>query len=941
MPGRQRRRSRKQKKRTPQQRGRQRAQQQSLDPERALAEARRSLDDGDARTALELLRRVSRQNGAPAVPPLWLFCACVERARQLHRKGSAKEAAALRSRAAQHREAIDVGTLAEEDLVRYLRCLEAGDAVAVYAEHLAGGPPLPAAERAVADRLVIDRGWDGIEHLAAEHPLRRDAEPIRRSLDAMDAGDWEGAARLLAGVARRSPFAPWRLFCRAMGCFAAGDEHGLRRTVDLLPEDFALRGTVAELGRAATGAGQGGPDAVRRALGTETAPVAASAASLVQAIHADSRHEIERHLVGLADAVYPEDPVAARIDLLMIACAATIEVPLSAGLLGRMVASVVPRDRSFSVMAQAAVLMHELEAGDMWDPSVAEDYLDVLPVAFPCRADQAMARSCVLESLARAGVSSGIGPHLLDPESLESLTVLLGTRPEDPATMLVDLLMASLAADPESPTAYRLLLDLLRWPSLGSTGRVRGILEELAKSHPDDPEPWLDMVTLDYARNAYRRAETALAEARRRAPYDERILDLQAAGYLKSAAQSCKRGRFDLAERDLERAANLRRRKLEPILRVKRLVLDVVRAGRNAAAAAEPHLRELPPGERLRTLAVAIHDLAWNSNRSTPDPTAASALRQVLARGERAIRKLEPDEVLGLISDLPSDYRVVYGSLRIAPVLAEWWGAVMARLDGDRLLSCFDTLIACGGHKAVRSELYRRMPGDRTIRRDSLLQFYLAVVRYLQGVDRDSLLFAEVLQRAEPGEHQGMRAAASRLAQVVDGPLRVALQRFDFAILDIDVPWLPAMLDEIIDRTRPPASPAPIAAPEPAEPDEPAEPAEPAEPEALAPDLAAALRRAARDGRLDPSAQGLLFAEEATMAIVDRLEFMIDSAELRGAPPEFMRAVADAVCTDPEIRRMLDELADWCTTRQRDVSPELAGMLFTTPTGADAGKERR
>ncbi|MCY4373005.1 MAG: hypothetical protein OXC31_04470 [Spirochaetaceae bacterium] len=50
-------------------------------------------------------------------------------------------------------------------------------------------------------------------------------------------------------MARRSPFAPWRLFCKAMGCFAAGDEHGLRPTVDLLPEDFALRGTVAELRR--------------------------------------------------------------------------------------------------------------------------------------------------------------------------------------------------------------------------------------------------------------------------------------------------------------------------------------------------------------------------------------------------------------------------------------------------------------------------------------------------------------------------------------------------------------------------------------------------------------------------------------------------------------------------------------------------------------------
>ena len=926
MSGRQRRRSRKQKKRT---------QQRGPDPERALAEARRSLDDGDPRKALELLRRVSRQDGAPAVPPPWLFCACVERARQLDRKGSAKEAAALRSRAMQHRAAIDVGTLAEEDLIRYLRCLEAGDAVAVYAEHLAVGPPLPAAERAVADRLVIDRGWDGIEHLDADHPLRRDADPVRRSLDAMDAGDWEGAARLLAGVARRSPFAPWRLFCKAMGCFAAGDEHGLRRTVDLLPEDFALRGTVAELRRSATGAGPGGPDAVRRALGTETAPVAATAVSLSQAIHAGTPHEIERHLVSLADAVYPEDPVQARIDLLMIACGATIQGPLAIDSFARMVDSIMPRDRSFSVMAQAVLLTQELESGDVWDPSIAEDYLDELPVAFPRRADQAMARSCVLESLARAGVSSGIGPHLLDPEAVESLTILLGTRPEDPATALVDLMTASLAADPESPTAYRFLLDLLRSHSLGSAGRVRGILEDLANSHPDDPDPWLEMATLDYSRNAYRRAETALAEARRRAPYDERILDLQATGFLKSADQSCKRGRFALAERDLERAANLRRRRLEPILRVKRLLFDVIRDGKNVAAAAEPHLRALPPGERLRTLAVAIHDLAENSNVSNVDPAMASALRQVLARGARAIKKLEPAEALGLISDLPSDYRVLYGSLRIAPVLTDWWGAVMTRLDGDRLLACFDTLLACGGRKAVRAELYRRMPGSRTTRRDSLLQFYLAVIRYQEGEDHGSLLFAEVLQRAEPGEHPRMRAAASRLAQVVDGPLRLALQRFDFAILDIDVPWLPAMLDEIINRTQPPASPARIASPEPVEPDE------PAEPESPVPELVAALRKAARDGRLDPSAQGLLFADEAIMVIVDRLESMIDGADLRGAPPEVMQEAAGAARADPEMGRMLDELADWCTAGRREVSPELAAMLYITRTGADAGKERR
>ena len=217
MPGRQRRRSRKQKKRTPQQRAR----QPGLDPKRALAEARRSLDGGDPRTALEVLRQVSRQHAGAGRARGCGSSAPRSNARgNCTARGSAKEAAALRSRAAQHRAAIDVETLADEDLVRFLRCLEAADAVAVYAEHLAVGPALPAAERAVADRLVIDRGWDGIEHLAAEHPLRRDAEPVRRSLEAMDGGDWEGAARLLAG--RGAPLA-----VRALAAVLQG--HGMLR----------------------------------------------------------------------------------------------------------------------------------------------------------------------------------------------------------------------------------------------------------------------------------------------------------------------------------------------------------------------------------------------------------------------------------------------------------------------------------------------------------------------------------------------------------------------------------------------------------------------------------------------------------------------------------------------------------------------------------------
>ena len=146
---------------------------------------------------------------------------------------------------------------------RYVRYLDGGEALAAYADHLDGGTSLPRVERVLADRLVVQRFWAAVDVFDRTHPLRRDAAAVRPGLDAMDAGDWAQAANLLQGVSRRSPFAAWRLFCRAMVCFGAGDDDGLRRLVGLLPDDFVLARTVAEWRRlvGCDAAGNGGAGA--------------------------------------------------------------------------------------------------------------------------------------------------------------------------------------------------------------------------------------------------------------------------------------------------------------------------------------------------------------------------------------------------------------------------------------------------------------------------------------------------------------------------------------------------------------------------------------------------------------------------------------------------------------------------------------------------------
>ena len=715
--------------------------------------------------------------------PLLLFCACIQRARQLAKKGLAKEAVAMHTLAAQHRASIAFQTLTEEDLVQYIRHSDGAEALEDYADYLKAQPsPILQVERVLADLLVIQRCWKGLEVLAADHPLRRDAEQVEQSLEAMDAGDWERAVGLLQGIGRRSPFAAWRLFCKAMVCFGTGDDQGVapnsRAVAGRLCHDPHGRRMETPLYRRRSG--RAGPSAAgprdgrrgQHGLGRPTAPGDPQRAS--------ARYRTTYPPPSVA--LYPEEPLQAQMALLQIVGLAVPRDKVSIQAIPGLAQRLLPIERVDGATAQIGLLIQQVSP-DMWDPAPAAVYLDQLPVEFPRAPDRAMARGRVLEVMARTGHKAGLQPYFLPPEMVETLAALIDERLDDPGIVLAQLMTASLAADPDNREGYRFLLELLR----GHTEyrpKFEKTLRGMAARFPDDPDPYLELATLHYSKNAYRQAEKSLAEGRKRAPHDERLLDMQAIGFLKSADQSRKRGWFKLAARDLQCAEHLERPRLAFVLRVKRLLLAVVSASRDAAGVVAPHLEPLPPGARLRTLALLLHDLAENSHIKNVKPEMENTLKVFLDQQTIAFAQLGPDEVLELIAPLPADFRILYDRLQIAPALADWWTALMERLAGDRLLAFFDILLDCGQYAQVRAEIDRRLLGRKKAQRDPLLLFYLAVIRYQEGQDHTSKRFAEVLDTADAADQKRLRAAAERLVLRTHGTLRQALQQFRFDVLD-------------------------------------------------------------------------------------------------------------------------------------------------------------
>ena len=896
-------------------------------PRRLLEQARELLAGGDGRKALDLIRQARDRDDSLAGLPLVSFCASMERARQLAAKGMDKEATTMRVRADRYRASISVPSLSEDEWLQYVRYLDGGDALATYAGHLAGGTSMLRVERALADRLVVQRCWECLDVFDESHPLRRDAVAVMPGLDAMDAGDWGGAASLLQGVPRRSPFAAWRLFCKAMVCFGAGDDDGLRRTLDLLPADFVLARTVAEwrrlVGCDAAGIGRAGDP---MEPGSRNGHLAALAGELKRALDKGNVRAAGKAIERLADSLYPEDPDRARIDLLEIAGLAALRDLIPGGALERLARRLLPADRVTGVAARI-LLARQQVVPELWHPVPAVALVGVLPVEFPRAQDRTLARACVLEALARTG-RAAVDPEFLSPDTTEGLTMLLGRPVEDPGMVFVELMLASLEADPDNRDGYLFLLDLLRGQNAAKP-RLQRALQDMADRFPDDSTPWLELATLHYSRNAYRQAEGALEEARRRAPHDDRLLDLQAVGFLKSADQSRNKGRLALAARDLQRAADIGRRVIEPVLPAKRLLLEIVSGGSAAAATVDPHLEGQPPGAQLRTLALVLRDLDDNSHVRNVRPEMANGVRRLLAGKVSLAGEWAPDEIAGLLEPLPAEMDVLYGDRRIAASFAAWWPALLERVDGERLPAVLDLLMDCGGRPQVRAEIERRLRGVRKPRRDPLLLFYLAVIRYEEGSDYDSRRFRDVLKRADAATRERLRAAAARLARHTQDPLRHALQTFDFEPLDVEPgtlgpgppPRLEAFLAALEEQLEAEGLPRERAgstrwAPDPGDP-------------ALVEQFRRALTEDAADAPQYGAQQGMLFDREIYDEL-DRLDDLIDDTRLRGEPPPVLRELAGNLRAEPTTRRELDRLARDCQTAGlRDkLTPELHALLF-------------
>src|SRR5262249_33627227 len=112
------------------------------------------------------------------------------------------------------------GADSPEELVRLLAGLGFEKAALALQERLGGTGLKEQGTRAVADQLVIHPE----RAVAAALEDAREARVVRRALDALQAGDEDGALGMLRDLPRSSPLSEWNLFVRGLAAFERGDD---------------------------------------------------------------------------------------------------------------------------------------------------------------------------------------------------------------------------------------------------------------------------------------------------------------------------------------------------------------------------------------------------------------------------------------------------------------------------------------------------------------------------------------------------------------------------------------------------------------------------------------------------------------------------------------------------------------------------------------------
>jgi len=788
--------------------------------------AQSALSSGKTRDAVECLKTaLKKEERSEEIHPL-LFRAYMQRAKELRGKGMHTEADVVLDQAAACKPADTA--MQEADMAAYVSISTEEQAFAAYAGYLRANPPSAAVERGLVNRLVRSGNWDLLKPLDASPPICRDAPAAVDAVEHMNQGNWEEARDALRPIPRSSPYAPLKLLCRAMAAFYKEDDDALKKAAAMLPDDFVLAPALKQL----SGLLEDPEHAPGRKLPAVEmllqGPIGSvqKMKALIENIKRQRLKQTQRGINDLARAIYPEEEKTCIETLLeILSSTARIEGSSRQDFFYELVESMLSRGKAIDLLTRMDIFSG-------WPIDAAAGYIPQIYERFPDPRQQKIAKSLVLfhafrESLkARSLPDEWLCSHgSFEKDFLKSDWQMLGIRSEnpdeDPDLAYLEMAREGIYCDPENREWYEQIAKL---PRNGREHKkiVEEALETMAAHFPQDPFPHLELADLYQQKGAYRKAEKAIGEAARLAPYDSRVIDKKAVSCLISAEKNLRRGKYHLVREDLEKARAQDSRRAAPFVRARQALLDVLENTPESKGDPDTFLdhrfADLAGLDRTRALlcmALGLDqhsdsDAAAAKTRQPDEPRISELLETTRTRIKEEIRHMDILDAAGirrLIDPVPPEFRhamPLAGPKTVAGLLPEPEIArLLTGVEDSEILPVCDHLLDMHWFDTACQELTRRLPEDGDTTGRPMMTFYQTVLADLSGETTDADRIYKILDNVDDVTFDKLDEAASKLARHARGKMKTALHDFYFEILEDpdDFDEMPAVFSE---EDRPP-----------------------------------------------------------------------------------------------------------------------------------------
>jgi len=760
-------------------------------PETLIENARSALASGKARDAVECLKIALKKQEAPeAIYPL-LFRAYLARGKELREKSMDVEADMVAEQAQACKPAMD--QISETDLADYAGLCPLDQAIDAYAEYMTAHPPAVKVERQLVNRLIQSENWDLLDRLPLTAPIRKDASALPEAVSKMNTGDWEAALDDLRSIPRASPYAPLRMLCRAMCAFYREDDRELQKIIPMLPDDFLLSPVMRQLGQFLQDPAKTSANTAMALFFDSPPGDGDEITELIKNIHKKQKKDAINMIKQLAQRIYPENPEACIETILEIMSSSVTVSGRSQNFYLELAATLLPRKK-----ATALILRLDMMSGLPLDS--AAKYIDLIPQLYPDPRQQATAKSLVMLRAFKLSLEKDTLAYELeedlgfyDFEAESTNWAALGISSDDPDTAYLEIAREGIACDPENREWYELMLKL---PHRHKEQKqiVENALQEMAAHFPDDPFPHLEMAGLYQQKSAYRKAEKALEEAARRAPYDNRVIEKKAIGYLISAKINLKRGKYHLVGTDLEKAESLGCRPAVPFIRAKQAALALIRS--QAEPEASPMFSDLAGLARIQGLSVLFLELSGSPRQKIADAydeTLRQGINAEIKRELASISEIQSAEMRRLLYPVPLAYmpampaHPLHTTPAVLPV-EEIFRLLPGVQEADIIVVC-DLLLDMGWYDTVYKELSRRLSETSAAGRP-LMDFYCTVLADLSGETTDTEHLMAIVDDADAETDRKLKQAAFNLAPHARGELQLALRYYDLELLMFRNEWV-------------------------------------------------------------------------------------------------------------------------------------------------------